>query len=89
MTKQTMKRSEWIGALNYLGLTQTAAGRMLGVNQASCNKYSLGLRRVPFPVARFLRLIIAAGIQPRQVFALLQEPDGTGDGWHPEKEKKK
>lgn len=66
-----MTSSDYRAALDALGLNQSAAARLLGVNVSTSQRWIAGDRSVPEPAARFLRFLVAANISPERVHRLL------------------
>lgn len=56
-----MTPDEYREAIDKLGLTQSSAARMLGVDERTSRRWANGERDVPPPVQRFLRFLIAIG----------------------------
>ena len=56
-----MTSDEYRGSIDKLGLTQSGAARMLGVDERTSCRWANGERDVPPPVQRFLRFLIAIG----------------------------
>ncbi|MGY6249732.1 helix-turn-helix domain-containing protein [Bosea thiooxidans] len=52
-----MTPAEYRAAIARLGLSQVAAGKLLGVDGRTSQKWALGERAVPPPVARLLAYI--------------------------------
>ncbi len=71
-----MTHLEFRAALDALGLYQAEAARLIGVDEGTVRRWMAGPnakrgRDVPEPVARFLRLLIAARISPEKAMELL------------------
>lgn len=66
-----MTAEQYRSAINRLGLSQAGAATLVGVEPRTSRRWSDGSRTVPEPVARFLRLLIAAKITPDQAHDLL------------------
>ena len=62
-----MTGEELRDVLEYLGLTQDEAARMLGISRRSVISYCTGHHPVPEPIARLLRLIVTRKIYPEDV----------------------
>ncbi|QUS39591.1 hypothetical protein RPMA_12645 [Tardiphaga alba] len=56
-----MTPDEYREAIEKLGLSQVAAGRLLGVDERTSRRWAIGERDVPPPAQRFLRYLIATG----------------------------
>jgi DNA-binding transcriptional regulator YiaG len=56
-----MTPDEYREVLEHLGLTQSAAARLLGVDERTSRRWACGERDVPPPAERFLRYLIATG----------------------------
>lgn len=54
-----MTSDEYRTAIALLGLTQTSAARLLGVDARTSRRWAAGDRNVPPPAERFLRYLIA------------------------------
>lgn len=52
-----MDKEEYRAAIERLGLSQVKAGRLLGVDGRTSQKWALGERAIPPPVARLLAYI--------------------------------
>jgi DNA-binding transcriptional regulator YiaG len=70
---ESMTPQQFIDAIAELGLTQTAAARLLGVDARTARRWVAGDRDVPAPAVRFLRFLIAARIPAARVMKLLAE----------------
>lgn len=57
-----MTPAEYRAAIARLGLSQVAAGKLLGVDGRTSQKWALGERAVPPPVARLLAYIERYGV---------------------------
>lgn len=68
-----MTPPEYRAALTALGLSQLAAGRLLGVDARTSRRWALGEREVPPPAARFLRYLIATKANPADVLRILKD----------------
>jgi hypothetical protein len=67
-----MTPADYRATLAALGLTHAGAAELVGVATGTSHSWAYRRRAIPEPVARFLRLLIAAGITPQQVMALLK-----------------
>lgn len=56
-----MSPDEYRKMIEYLGLSQNAAARLLGVDERTSRRWALGERDIPPPAQRFLRYLIATG----------------------------
>ena len=56
-----MTADEYREAIEQLGLTQSAAARLLGVDDRTSRRWACGERDIPPPAERFLRYLIATG----------------------------
>lgn len=56
-----MTPDEYRESIDKLGLTQSGAARMLGVDERTSRRWANGERDIPPPVQRFLRFLIAIG----------------------------
>lgn len=56
-----MTPDEYRNVLEKLGLTQSAAARLLGVDDRTSRRWACGERDIPPPAERFLRYLIATG----------------------------
>lgn len=70
-----MTTDEYRTILAEIGLTQSGAARLLGVDPRTSRKWACGERDIPEPAARFLRLILAAKISPERAMKLLSGND--------------
>ncbi|PWT73950.1 MAG: hypothetical protein C5B60_07510 [Chloroflexi bacterium] len=66
-----MNSAEYRAVIAELGLTQTAAARLLGVSPRTSRKWACDETDIPGPAARLLRLMIAAKITPQRVAKLI------------------
>jgi plasmid maintenance system antidote protein VapI len=57
----------FVAARNRLGLENSSMAELLGMTPHGVRRYVNGNRKVPEPVARFLRLIIALGLSAKDV----------------------
>ena len=62
-----MSPDEYRNALSALGLSQAGAARLFGLSTRACEFYAAGSRRVPPPVAKLLRLLVAGKVTALQV----------------------
>jgi hypothetical protein len=62
----------FVAARNRLGLKNSGMAELLGMTPHGVRRYVNGNRKVPEPVARFLRLIIALRMTPAQVLDALK-----------------
>jgi hypothetical protein len=62
-----MTKDDYRAALAALGLSQIAAGKVLGIADRTSRAYALGERPVPEPVALALRLLIEKQHRKRRV----------------------
>ncbi len=67
-----MTADEYREILSALGLTQSGAARLLGINPRTSRRWALGAQDITEPAARFLRLLIAAKITPERAARLLR-----------------
>jgi len=65
-----MTAAEFLAVIEELELSQTAAARLLGVNERTPRRWIEGTP-VPAPVARFLRFLVRAKISPVTVMETL------------------
>jgi DNA-binding transcriptional regulator YiaG len=56
-----LTHTEYRDAIALLGLTQTSAARLLGVDARTSRRWANGERDVAAPAERFLRYLIATG----------------------------
>lgn len=63
-----MTPAEYRAAIARLGLSQVAAGKLLGVDGRTSQKWALGERAVPPPVVRLLAYIEKHGPELAQSF---------------------
>lgn len=56
-----MTPDEYRETIEKLGLTQSAAARLLGVDDRTSRRWACGERDIPPPAQRFLRYLIATG----------------------------
>lgn len=86
-TADAMSASQMREALDALGLTQAGGARLLGVDGRTvrrwCTEEGARAREVPPTVARFLRFLIAARIEPAEVMKALAPP-GMSEAEHPQ-----
>lgn len=68
-----MTAEEYKAALEKLGLTLIGAARLFGVDYSTSRRWADGRREVPPPVARFLRFLMAANVEPWEVHKALGE----------------
>ena len=66
-----MTPDEYRDALASLGLSQSGAARLLGVDARTSRRWVSGERDIPEIAARFLRFLIAAEITPDEVTEML------------------
>lgn len=85
-TADAMSAAQMREALDALGLTQAGGARLLGVDGRTvrrwCTEEGSGAREVPPTVARFLRFLIAARIEPGEVMHALAEYSSPGNSAH-------
>jgi hypothetical protein len=62
-----MTPKQYTAALQALGLTQKAAGELLGVSLRTSQGYAIGDYRVPDGYAKLLRLMIRLSLKPDEV----------------------
>ena len=67
-----MTPDEYRLSIDKLGMTQSGAARMLGVDERTSRRWANGERDVPPPVQRFLRFLIAIGKSGEYVMKRLQ-----------------
>lgn len=60
-----MTAKQYLAAIEKLGLSQLAAGRMLGVSPRTAQNYAA--KGPPEPVARLLRLMLRLGLRPDEI----------------------
>lgn len=70
-----MTPDEYKNAIASLGLSQSGAARLLGVDARTSRRWVSGERDVAEPAARFLRFLIAAKIKPARVLKLLDDTE--------------
>lgn len=73
-----MTPTEYREILVAIGLTQAEAARLLGVDEGTARRWASDGprgRSIPPPARQFLRLLLAAGISPRQALRLLMTPN--------------
>jgi transcriptional regulator with XRE-family HTH domain len=66
-----MTGDEYRNAIAALGLQQTEAARLLGVDERTSRRWASGEREIPPPVARFLQLLLATGMTGAKAIELL------------------
>lgn len=66
-----MTAAEYADAIDRLGLSQTAAAKLLGVDARTSRRWISGERDVPEPAARFLRYLIATRKTGAQAMSVL------------------
>lgn len=62
-----MTRTQYVDAIDRLGLSQRAAGAFLGVDERTSRRWVSGESTVPESVAKLLRLMIRMKIRPEDV----------------------
>jgi DNA-binding transcriptional regulator YiaG len=67
-----MTHEDYRAIISQLGLSQAGASRFLGVNEVTSRRWATNKQTVPEPVARFLRLLVAAKISPEKAAKLLK-----------------
>lgn len=60
-----MTREEYLAAIKQLGFSQIRAGRELGVSPRHAQRLASGETPIPQPVAKLLRLLVAARVVER------------------------
>lgn len=65
MTKRPMLAAEFKAAMKRLKLSLTGAAKLLDVDRSTVIRWRAGERRIPGPVANFLRYLIAVQKRPR------------------------
>lgn len=65
--KTGMSTSAYNAIISRLGLSQIAAGKMLGLSPRQAQRVATGESPVPLPVAKLLRLIVQRKIKPEDV----------------------
>ena len=68
-----MTDEEYRNAIAALGLQQTEAARLLGVDERTSRRWASGEREIPPPAARFLRFLLAYGITGAKAIELLDQ----------------
>jgi len=66
-----MKANDYREVLASLGLTQTQAAHLLGVDERTSRRWANGERAVPPPAARFLRYLVLTNRSAAQAVRLL------------------
>lgn len=66
-----MTPDEYRTTIKELGLSQTAAAKLLGVNARTSRKWACGEREMPPPASRFLRYLVATGKSGASAIRLL------------------
>jgi transcriptional regulator with XRE-family HTH domain len=56
-----MTADEYRKTIDQLGLTQSGAARLLGVDERTSRRWALGERDIPPPAERFLRYLLLTG----------------------------
>jgi DNA-binding transcriptional regulator YiaG len=72
-----MNAAQFRDAQERLGITNTTAARLLGVDARTTRRWGTGERAVPEPVARLLRLMLVMHLVPEQVLTLLRTHQNT------------
>jgi DNA-binding transcriptional regulator YiaG len=67
-----MTDEEYRNAIAMLGLSQTEAARLLGVDERTSRRWVSGEREIPPPAARFLRFLLATGITGARAIEILE-----------------
>jgi hypothetical protein len=65
--KTGMSTSAYNAIISKMGLSQIAAGKMLGLSPRQSQRVASGESPVPLPVAKLLRLIVQRKIKPEDV----------------------
>lgn len=73
-TTDAMSPEEYRELIGLLGLTQSGAAALLGVDARTSRKWANRERAIPPAVARFLRYIHRAKVRPEDAMHLLAEP---------------
>lgn len=67
-----MRKREFREALDTLGLLQTEAAKLLGIDPRTLRRFALGEAEVPRPIALVLRLMVKYKIAPEKAAALME-----------------
>jgi DNA-binding transcriptional regulator YiaG len=67
-----MTPDQYRTAIEKLGLSQTSAAKLLGVDERTSRRWANGERDVPAPAARFLRYLIATGKTGEKAMRVLE-----------------
>jgi len=72
-----MTADEYRTTIKRLGLTQSGAGKLIGVTEVTSRRWASGTAPVPGPVSKLFRLMVALKLTPEKVAELLNEPPRT------------
>lgn len=67
-----MNSKQYRDALDKLGMSQVAAGRLLGVGARTSRRWALDEARIPDPVAILLLLLLKKRIRVRDIEVLIK-----------------